>query len=693
MAVSTGLCAGAGILGAVAQVGLGQPGLALVFYGLAYLAGGWEAAWEASTALRRGRLEVDFLMVLAAGGAAFLGHWAEGAILLFLFSLGNTLESFAFGRTRRSIEGLMELRPDSASRITEDGEARVSLRNLVPGDRVRVRPGERLPVDGVVVAGESPVDESTLTGEAVPIRKKVGDEVFEGTLNGSGALDIEVTRLADETTLARVIRMVESAREARAPAQSWIERAEGVYAGIVILGALAAVAIPMVVLGWAFDEAFYRSMTLLVVASPCALVISIPATIVSAVSNGARNGVLFKGGAHLDALAGVKAMAFDKTGTLTQGRPELAGFFHLLRGEGTRDVVVSPEVTAILTTLPTAVSVPDEGGSGARTRGRCPGLFPEDEEFLELVAGLETLSEHHVAQALVRATEAMGLAIPDPQDFRSFPGQGVEGLVRGIRMAVGRQEWIEERVGRPVPDLLLTWAGSGGREAASPIFVAANGSHIGTLVISDQPRPGARAALEALRRGGIREVVMITGDDERTARSIAGQVGVDRAFAELLPPDKSLVLEELRTAFGPVAMVGDGVNDAPALASADVGIALGAAGTDVALETADIVVMGDDLAGIPYARDLSRRARRIVVQNLVFASLVILVLVVLALTGSVNLPAGVVSHEGSTIVVVFNGLRLLRVRRRPMPGPLGAERPRAPSGSAGRPPKAGQVSR
>jgi Cd2+/Zn2+-exporting ATPase len=591
-----------------------------------------------------------------------LGHWAEGAILLFLFSLGNTLETFAFGRTRRSIRALIELRPDSAAKVEGEGEVQVEIESLRPGDVIRVRPGDRIPLDGVVKAGESPVDESTLTGEAVPLRKKQGDEVFAGTLNGSGALDIRVTRLAQDTTLARVIRLVEEAREARAPAQSWIERAESTYAGAVILGAALAVVTPMGLLGWGFDESFYRAMTLLVVASPCALVISIPATIVSAVSNGARNGILFKGGAHLDALAGVKVAAFDKTGTLTQGRPEVAGFFHLLKGEEPGEVLVSPKVAAIMTRLPARVCPVVDRAQGPR--GHCPGLSVEDEDFLRLVAGLESRSEHHVAQSILRAVEALGLTVPEPRSFQSHPGRGIEGTVEGISLIIGRREWVEERVGAPVPDLLLRWAAGGGRGTWSPVFVAAGGSHVGTLVIADQPRAGAQHALKALRKTGIGEVAMITGDDAGTAHAIADLVGVDRVYAKLLPHEKSAVVEELRAGLGPVAMIGDGVNDAPALAAADVGIALGAAGTDVALETADVVVMGDDLGGVPYARSLSLRARRVVVQNLVFSSAVILALVTLALLGEISLPAGVVGHEGSTIVVISNGLRLLRGKKR-----------------------------
>jgi Zn2+/Cd2+-exporting ATPase len=667
LALSAAACALFGLVGAGAQTLLDAPAFALVSFVLAYAAGGWEAAWKALRALARGRLEVDLLMILAAGGAAFLSHWPEGVILLFLFSLGNTLEAFAFGRTRRSIQGLMRLRPDSAARLDDDGELEVAVDALAPGDLVRVRPGDRIPVDGKVVSGESPVDESTLTGESLPQGKKAGDEVFAGTLNGPGTLDIRVTRMAGETTLARVIRLVEEAREAQAPVQSWIERTESTYAGLVILGAMVAILLPMGVLGWSFDDAFYRAMTLLVVASPCALVISIPATIVSAVSNGARSGILFKGGAHLDALAGVKVVAFDKTGTLTQGRPEVAGFFHLLRGEGPGEVMVSPEVAAIMTQLPSRICPVMDPATAPR--GKCPGLAPEDEDFLRLVAGLESRSEHHLAQAVLRAVEAMGLTVPQPRAFRSFPGSGVEGTVEGIHMSVGRREWIEERVGRPVPDILMRWSVGEGREAASPIYVAADGAHVGTLVIADRPRTGAREALAELRRWGVEQIVMITGDDPRTARAIADQVGVDRVFAKLLPQEKVRIVEELRQELGSVAMVGDGVNDAPALVTADVGIALGAVGTDVALETADVVIMGDDLGGIPYARQLSLRARRIVLQNLVFAAGVMVVLVVLALMGSISLPAGVVGHEGSTIVVIANGLRLLRGRRRNLPGP------------------------
>jgi Cd2+/Zn2+-exporting ATPase len=561
-------------------------------------------------------------MLFAAAGAAAVGHWVEGAILLFLFSTGNTLETYAFGRTRRSISALMELRPEDAAVVMDGVEQHVAVTELVPGQVVRVRPGDRIPVDGTVVAGTSRVDEATLTGEPLPVAKSVGDDVFAGTLNGAGSLDIRVTRRADDTALARVIRLVEEAREAKAPTQSWIEEVEGRYAlGVIIVSGLA-ILIPWLGLAWTFDEAFSRAMTLLVVASPCALVISIPATIVSAVSNGARRGVLFKGGAHLDALASVRVVALDKTGTLTVGRPEVVGIL----------------------ALPGAGSDAEKG-------------------LLRLCASVELFSEHPLGDAISAAATARGLAPSAVSEFRSEAGRGVEGVVDGVRVAVGRRSWIEGGVGALVPAELSAWAADEERAAATPVFVSVDGRHAGALAIADRPRPRVRSAMDALRRAGVRRLVMLTGDDAATAQAVAREVGVDEVHAELLPEDKSRVIEDLRTRYGPVAMVGDGLNDAPALAAADVGVALGAAGTDVALETADVVVMGEELDGLAHAVDLAQRARSIVRQNLIFAVSVMVVLVILALAGRIGLTTGVIGHEGSTVVVVFNGLRLLRDRR------------------------------
>ena len=611
-----------------------------ILFPLAYAAGGWDATRKAARSLRRGEIHVDLLMILAATGAAVVGHWLEGAILLFLFSLGNTLETYAFHRTRHSIRSLVALRPMTAARIDEGVERTVAVEDLQPGQRVRVRPGERIPVDGTIRRGRSSIDESTLTGEAIPVSKSEGADVFAGTLNGEGSIDVEVTRPAHDTTLARVIRMVEEAREAKAPAQTWLERTEGRYAGAVILASALAVVFPVALLGWSLGDAFFRAMTLLVVASPCALVISIPATIISAVSNAARHGVLFKGGAHLDALASVQAIALDKTGTVTRGRPEVMGFS-----------LLSPE---------------------SRAMG--------EERFLELVASAESHSEHHLAKALLKAAEKAGVGTLDTRDFISHPGRGVEGFVGPSKVEVGRRSWVEERVGEPLPPDADEWLDVEGRRMATPVFVAIDGRHAGVFAVADRPRAGVREAVNALRALGVRHIVMLTGDDPGTAAEIAKQVGISEVRAGLLPEEKSAAIEEIRARYGPVAMVGDGVNDAPALATADLGVAVGAAGTDVALETADLVLMGEDLDGLVYARKLSVRARRVVLQNLVFASGVLLTLVGLALVGKVGLTTGVLGHEGSTIIVVLNGLRLLRVSRERPRDLADAQRP-TPRGS------------
>jgi Zn2+/Cd2+-exporting ATPase len=582
-------------------------------------------------ALRRLKLDVDLLMLIAALGAAAVGHWIEGAVLLFLFSLGNTLETYAFGRTRRSIRALMQLRPEEACVVRNGSETVEPLERLEPGDVVRVRPGERIPVDGRVVAGSSRVDESTLTGEPTPVHKEVGGEVFAGTLNQGGSLDVRMIRAADDTQLARVIALVEQAQEARAPTQSWIERVEGRYAAAVIVGAALAVLVPWLGLGWSFQDALYRGMTLLVVASPCALVISIPATVVSAVSNGARHGILFKGGAHLDALATIRVAAFDKTGTLTVGRPDVVAV----------RAAAAPSGKFLATGTPR----------------------PEDDDgtdrLVELAAAAESRSEHPLAAAILREASRRNLPVASPEDFDSSPGHGVRARIGEHEVRVGRRSWIETVVGEPVPPA-LTEVFSEDLEGATPVYVAVDGAHAGVIAIADTPRAGAGGVVRALADRGIRTSAMLTGDASAAAHAIGRAVGLEEIHAELFPEQKSRVIEELRRLHGPVAMIGDGVNDAPALASADVGIAIGAAGSDVALETADVVILGDDLGALPHAVELSHRTRTIVRQNLVFAVGVMVTLVGLAAFGLIGLTAGVIGHEGSTIVVVFNGLRLLR---------------------------------
>jgi Cd2+/Zn2+-exporting ATPase len=642
-AASTAIALGAVLAGALLpRVGLASFALPALL--LAYGAGGWHTARQAYRAVRCGDLDVDLLMLLAAVGAATVGHWLEGAVLLFLFSLGNTLETYAFGRTRRSIQALVELRPEEADLVEQGNERVVRIEDLTPGDVVRVRPGDRLPVDGIIVAGASKVDESTLTGEATPVTKEVDAQVFAGTLNGPGSIDVRMTRPADDTALGRIIQLVEEARDSKAPTQSWIEDVESRYALGVILASGAAILIPWLVFGWTFQDAFYRAMTLLVVASPCALVISIPATIVSAVSNGARHGILFKGGAHIDALHDVTGFALDKTGTVTVGRPDV--------------VAIRTVPSAVGATVADGAEIDGTGEASPLDEPWSPvsGLDARGEAMLRLAAGAESRSEHHLGAAIMRAAEAAGLTVPEPSSFVSIPGQGVEATVDGTSVAVGRPAWIQQQIAEPISTGFAD--PSDDADPATLVHVAIDGTHAGAFAIRDHPREGIREALQELRDAGIDRLVMLTGDARATAEAVAERVGIHEVYAELKPADKSRILLDLQKT-GPIAMVGDGVNDAPALAIADVGIAIGVAGTDVALETADVVVMGDDLKSLARAVRLSRRTRRIVRQNLIFSVTVMAGLVVAALMGWIGLTAGVIGHEGSTIVVVFNGLRLL----------------------------------
>ena len=507
------------------------------------------------------------------------------------------------------------------------------------GNHILVRPGERVPLDGVVVEGESTVDESSLTGESMPVAKSAGALVFAGTINQSGSLEVKVTKLAHESTIARLIKLVEEAQSEKAPTERFLDKFEQVYALGVIGFTLLLAILPTLLFGVALREAAYRAITVMVVASPCALIISTPAAILSAIANGARRGVLFKGGAHLEEAARLEVVAFDKTGTLTIGKPTVT------------DVTIVPLTAA----------------------GQTTALRRDQENILlALAAAVESKSEHPLARAIVETARHRGLIIPAATRFASTTGQGVRAHVAfmgGMDVAVGSLRYFDgvrlhglERAMCEMERLQY--------EGKTAVLVAKvrmdalppQGIVLGIIAIADVLRPGAAQVVEQLHRLGIRRVVMLTGDNERVARAVARQAGVDEFHADLLPQDKVALIKRLREWGGRprhVAMVGDGVNDAPALASASLGIAMGAAGTDVALETADVVLMSDDLRQIAYAIALSRQARRVIIQNLIFAIAVIVVLVSAALGLQLPLPLGVVGHEGSTVIVVLNGLRLL----------------------------------
>jgi Cd2+/Zn2+-exporting ATPase len=628
LAVYTALCLVLAVGGWVAERLGVAPWLVLALYGGAYLAGGGVAALNGLRTLRQAKIDVDFLMVAAAVGAAIIGEWVEGATLLFLFSLSNALQQYALDRTRQAIRALMDLRPASARvlRPAPGGGApvvvEVPVENLVVGDRVEVRPGERLPADGQVAAGQSAVDQSPITGESIPVPRGVGDSVFAGSINGGGALTVRVTRRAEDSTLARIIVLVEEAQSERAPTQKRLDAFEQKYAvGVVSLAALTALAPPLV-LGWTWPAAFYKAMTLLVVASPCALVISTPASILSAIAAGARQGVLFKGGAHVESLARVKVVAFDKTGTLTVGRPRVTD--------------VEPHSHAGAPVMPT-------------------------DELLALAAAVESRSEHPLARAIVAEAVERRLALPPAADLQAVPGKGVTAIVDGVRLHIGTPDHLTEQgVALPAgePELVAALEAQG----KTVVLVGAE-RLLGVIAVADTVRPEAAAAVAALKAQGIQKVIMLTGDNQRAAKAIGAAAGVDEVRAELLPEEKVAAVKALLAEHGAVAMVGDGVNDAPALATATVGIAMGAGGTDVALETADVVLMASDLAKLPYALGLGRRAMSVVRQNLTFALVVIMTLIGSALLNIVSLPLGVVGHEGSTVIVVLNGLRLLGFRR------------------------------
>ncbi len=591
---------------------LGWPGaLILMLNVISYVAGGFYGAKTAIESLLQKRIDVDMLMVLAALGAAAIDQWHEGAILLFLFSLSNVLQDYAIGRSRQAIKGLLKLYPEEAR--VQRGEKIVSIKasDIRVGEIVLIQPGERLPVDGVVVSGRSAVDQAPITGESIPVEKQPGDQVFAGTLNQQGALDIKATQPPSNTTLARVIKMVEEAQDSKAPTERFLDRFEQVYATMIIVGVLLFITLPPL-LGWIddFNAHFYRAMVLMTVASPCALIISTPAAFISAIASAARGGILFKGGAYIEQMAAVKAVAFDKTGTLTEGKPVVM------------NIVPADGVTA--------------------------------DELLAVAAAVEARSEHPLAQAVLQAAEARGLALAEVSEFENLPGRGIQASVNGQQVRLGSPAYM--LADADLPEALGAAAERLQREGKTLVVVARGEQWLGLVAIADRLRPEAKAVIARLKRSGIERIAMLTGDNPLVAETIAGEAGIDEVYAGLMPEDKVRVIEQLNAETGAVAMVGDGVNDAPALATASIGIAMGAAGTDVALETADVVLMGDNLALIDEAIHLSRRARQVVWQNIAFSLAVIVVLVIGTFAVSLPLPIGVLGHEGSTVIVVLHGL-------------------------------------
>jgi Zn2+/Cd2+-exporting ATPase len=570
-------------------------------------------AWRAARALS---LDINVLMTVAVTGAILIGEWVEGATVVFLFALAQLLETRSMDRARRAIRTLMDLAPADVTVRRHGHEHRVPVDRVEIGEVIVVRPGEKIALDGEVVAGESDVNQAPVTGESMPVLRQPGDQVFAGSINGHAALQVRVTHLGRDSTIARIIHLVERAQAQRAPAQAFVDRFARYYTPAVLVMAALVATVPPVALAQPFDAWIYRALVLLVISCPCALVISTPVSIVSALAAAAREGVLVKGGVHLERVGSIRCIAFDKTGTLTNGRPEVH------------------EVVPV-------------GGISGR-------------DVLSLAASVESHSEHPIGHAIVRHARERGVELTVPDRFHALPGRGAEASVDGAVLLLGSHRLFEERglCNDAVHDRLEALAARG----QTAVLLAAGGDIVGVIGVADQLRAGVGGAVERLRAAGIEHIVMLTGDHEATARAIAREAGITELRAGLLPEDKVTAVQELRRQYGGILMVGDGVNDAPALAASDVGVAMGAAGSHAALETADVALMADDLGKVPFLVRLSRATVRNIKTNIAFSLALKAAFLALAVAGTATLWMAVLADMGASMVVIANGLRLLKVR-------------------------------
>ncbi len=599
------------------------PPLERGFHIAALLLGGWILLPNSWSALRAFRPNISALMILAVIGACSIGDWAEAATVVVLFGIAEWLEAWAGTRAHRAIESLLDLAPKLATVLREERFVEVPVEEVRPGEIIAVKSGSRIPLDGVVLSGESSVNQAPITGEAMPVGKHPGDEVFAGTINGDGSLEVRATRLAADTTLARIIHLVREAQEQKAPTQRFIDRFARSYTPAVTVLAFLVFLVPPLFLNGDWSAWLYKACVLLIISCPCALVISTPVSIVAGLTALARRGVLVKGGAHLESLAQLKALAIDKTGTLTVGRPALQGIYPL-------------------------------------------GTTPE-EELLRIAAAIDIHSPHPLAKALVEARDRRGLAPERSENFRELKGLGAEGLVSGIPCLVGSPRFIQSR-GANTPEL-VTQLTTLEAQGLSVIVVGrqlqpqAPAEALGILAVGDTVRPQAAEALNALRAQGVSKIVILSGDNPGTVSALASAVGVREAQGDLLPQDKASAVQKLRASHGVVGMVGDGVNDAPAMATATLGIAMGGTGTDVAIETADVVLMSDELGKLAEAVALARRTLAIIRFNIAFALSLKAVFLALTLCGYASLWLAILADTGTTLLVVANSLRLLRVPR------------------------------
>jgi Cd2+/Zn2+-exporting ATPase len=601
-------------------------------YASAMVLAGWETSREAWHSLKEKHLNTDILMLLAAIGAIILGDFFEGALLLFLFSLGHALEEKALDRARTAIHSLSDLAPKTATVRRGEKELKLPLDQIYIHDLVIIRPGERIAIDGEVLGGHSLVNQAPVTGESLPIEKIPGEKVYAGTINGNGVLEVRITRLAKDSTLRRIIRMVEDAKRQKSPSQQMIERFSRYFVPL-ILGITILVMFISPFFGLSLRESFMRGITLLVASSPCALALGTPATILAGIAQASRNGVLIKGGVHLENLGKLKVIAFDKTGTLTQGKPIVT------------EIVINHQAKFITA----------EGWSAGKDETQIENYL------LTVAAAVGQRSNHPLAQAIENETHLRNLAVPNATGINSLTGSGLTGQIDNSIIMLGSANLIIKS-GIQIPDSLSQKELDLQKNGKSIVYVAVNEHVVGLIALADMLRQETRQAVLDLHKAGIQHTVMLTGDNELVAASIARQASMSDYLAGLMPEDKLTAIDNLRIQYQHVAMVGDGINDAPALANATIGIAMGGAGSDVALETADIALMGNDLSKLPFAIGIGRAAQKIIIQNLFIAIGVIVTLGVAALAGLVGISSTIILHEGSTILVVLNGLRLLKYK-------------------------------
>ncbi|WP_079479282.1 heavy metal translocating P-type ATPase [Halobacillus salinus] len=589
-----------------------SPATYITLHIIAFIIGGFAKAKEGiEDTIQEKELNVELLMILAAIGSAAIGYWTEGAILIFIFALSGALETYTMNRSQKEISSLMDLQPEEATLLTEGRHEVVNVSSLRVGDHILIRPGERVPADGAILKGESSIDESTITGESVPLTKGKDEDVFAGTVNMSGSLTVEVNKPSNETVFQKIIQMVQSAQSEKSPSQLFIERFESTYVKVVLAVVAIMMVLPHFVFGWSWMDTIYRAMILLVVASPCALVASIMPATLSAISNGARKGLLFKGGVHVENLSHIEAIAFDKTGTLTKGRPEVT------------DAIFSEDI---------------------------------DQRYaIQMTASIENESNHPLAKAIVAYANDMDIPLTGVEQMNDVSGNGVTATIDKTEWKIGKPEFVGKNEAYQFESGIAETLASQGKTV---IFLKKSDRIIGLFALKDTVREDTRKAIEGLRKRGV-YTIMLTGDNPMTAAAIAEEVGIDQFIAECMPEQKVDELKKMKNHFNHVAMVGDGINDAPALATADLGIAMGE-GTDVALETADVVLMKNNLPKIVQAMKLSEKMNRIVKQNVVFSIAIITLLIISNFLQVLDLPLGVIGHEGSTILVILNGLRLLK---------------------------------